>query len=326
MSKVFAQSLRALVLAGLALQLLPANVAAQPAWPQRTVKFILPLGPGSGVDVTARLFGDRLSAMWHQPVVIENRPGGDSMVAIGAFLGAHDDHTLLFSPSSAFTAHPYQHAKMTYDPREIEPVARVSVTLVVLSTSAASGFKTVQDLVDAARKAPGKLNWASTTGLTDFLFLSFVKTANLDMVRVPYRDPVQAVNDLGENRIQAYVAAYTINRPVIDAGKVKALALTNTARTDLLAGMPTVREAGYPALEFDGLTGLFGTKEVDGAARARIAADVKAAAADKDIAEKLAANGQVLKPGNAAEFAADMETQKAVAAASAKTIGITPAQ
>src|ERR1700732_3517504 len=85
----------------------PSAALAQ-SWPQRNVRFIVPLGPGSGSDIGARLFADRLAARWGKPVVVENRPGGDGMVAISAFLGAHDDHTLLFAPSSTFTAHPYQ--------------------------------------------------------------------------------------------------------------------------------------------------------------------------------------------------------------------------
>ena len=87
-----------------------------PSWPQRPVRFIIPLGPGSGVDITARLLGDKLSAKWGQPVVIENRPGGDAILAITAVLNAHDDHVLLFAPASTFTAHPLLHDKLPYDP------------------------------------------------------------------------------------------------------------------------------------------------------------------------------------------------------------------
>src|ERR1700690_1022691 len=83
------------------------SFAQTPTWPQRPVKFIIPLGPGSGVDITARVFAERLAARWGQPVVVENRPGGDAFVAISAVLSAHDDHVLLFAPASTFTAHPY---------------------------------------------------------------------------------------------------------------------------------------------------------------------------------------------------------------------------
>ena len=106
------------------------SAAAQPAspqsWPQRPVKFILPLGPGSGADIGARLIAEKLAAKWGQPVVVENRPGGDGFVAINAFVSARDDHMLLFGPASSFTAHPYLHDKLPYDPRDLAPVARVS--------------------------------------------------------------------------------------------------------------------------------------------------------------------------------------------------------
>jgi tripartite-type tricarboxylate transporter receptor subunit TctC len=85
-----------------------APVAAQ-SWPTRSVKFILTLGPGSGADIGARLLADRLTKKWDQPIVIENRPGGDGILAINAFVSAQDDHILLFAPSSSFIGHPYQH-------------------------------------------------------------------------------------------------------------------------------------------------------------------------------------------------------------------------
>jgi len=102
------------------LMLGPPPATAQ-TWPQRTVKFLLPLGPGSGVDIGARLLGDRLSMRWGQPVVVENRPGGDGIVAISAFVGAHDDHVLLASPTSSFTAHPYLHENLPYKPSDLLP-------------------------------------------------------------------------------------------------------------------------------------------------------------------------------------------------------------
>src|SRR5882757_10066478 len=106
---------------------------SQQAWPQRTVKFLLPLGPGSGVDIGARLLADRLSGRWGQPVVVENRPGGDGIVAIGAFASAHDDHLLLMTPTSSFTAHPYLHDNLPYKPRDLLPITRVSNTLITIA-------------------------------------------------------------------------------------------------------------------------------------------------------------------------------------------------
>src|SRR5438132_7627733 len=115
--------------------LAPAPGQAQ-SWPQHTVKFVVPLGPASGVDIGARLFADRLSARWGQAVVVENRPGGDGMVAINALLGAGDDHTLLFAPTSSFTAHPFLYDKLSYDARDFVPIARVSNTLIAMAVPA----------------------------------------------------------------------------------------------------------------------------------------------------------------------------------------------
>ena len=145
------RSLLTLAAGLLAMVMLAVAPSAAQTWPQRTVKFILPLGPGAGVDVTARLFADRLSKRWNQPVVVENRPGGDGMVAITAFVGARDDHILLFSPSGSFTSHPYLHDKVPYDPRDLGPIARVSNTMVAFGAPASLNVGSMADLIALAR-------------------------------------------------------------------------------------------------------------------------------------------------------------------------------
>src|ERR1700745_2546847 len=97
----------------------PPALAQTQAWPQQPVRFTLPFGPGAGADIGARLIQDRLQARWGKPVVIENRPGGDSMIAIQAVLSPHDDHTFLWAPSGNFTVHPYLYNKLPYDPDEL---------------------------------------------------------------------------------------------------------------------------------------------------------------------------------------------------------------
>ena len=159
--RVATKLLRSLIAAcALAATAVPAGAQS---WPTRTVRLILPLGPGSGVDIGARLIADKLSTKWGQPVVVENRPGGDGIVAITAFTGAKDDHVLLMAPTSSFTAHPYLHDKLPYDPRDLAPIARISNTIVAVVVPASSDIKSVKDLVEAARTNPGKLNWATIT-------------------------------------------------------------------------------------------------------------------------------------------------------------------
>jgi tripartite-type tricarboxylate transporter receptor subunit TctC len=300
---------------------------APPAsWPQRTVRFIVSLGPGSGSDISARLFADRLTGRWKQPVVVENRPGGDGVVAINAFIGARDDHILLFTPTSSFTAHPYQLDRMPYDPRELSPIARVSNTVVVLAVPASLNVGSVGDLMNLIRAQPGKLNYASATGMTDVIFDGYFKSAGLSITRVPYRDVVSPVTDLGEGRIQAYVGAYAIVLPHLQAGKVKLIALTTSERPPFLAQVSTVAEQGYPQLTFDGLVGLFGPRTMAAGIRDRIAADIKAVGADPVIVDRLTATGQVVSPGGPAEFAASMDAQRNKLAAIAKELGLKPAQ
>jgi len=296
---------------------------AQTAWPTHSVKFIVPLGPGSGSDITARLFADRLSKRWGEPVVVENRPGGDGLVAINAFITAHDDHVLLFSPASSFTAHPYLHADLPYKPVDLAPIAQVSNTVVAISVPADLKVNSLKDLVALARSEPGKLNWAGVTGALDFMFAGWLNAEGLQITKVPYRNPVDAAKDLGEGRVQVYEAALAIVQPELAAGKIKLLAVTNTSRAPAEPNLPTVKEAGYPALTLDGLVGLFGPPDMPPRLRSRISADF-AAVADPMIKDRLEATGQVLNIGGSEEFARSIDEQRAKIAAFAKALGIKP--
>jgi tripartite-type tricarboxylate transporter receptor subunit TctC len=304
----------------------PSPAFAQTSWPQRTVRFVVPLGPGSGSDIGARLFADRLAMRWGKPVVVENRPGGDGIVAIAAFVGAHDDHTLLFSPAATFTAHPFLHDKLPYDQADLLPISRVSNTLVVIGTPVSLKVGSLAELIGLARSQPGKLNWATATGISDFLFASFLKNANLEMSKVPYRDTVQPSTDVAEGRIQFYWGALAIVRPHVQAGKIKLLAVSNGVHIPDEPAVPTVKEAGFPALAYDGLVGLFGPRDMADDLRERIAADIREVAGDPAIGARLLSTGQLVSPGRPAEFAASIDEQRAVVAKIAKEMGIKPAQ
>jgi len=304
---------------------LPTLAQAQ-SWPTKTVRFIIPLGPQSGVDTGARLFADRLSKKWGQSVVVENQPGGDAIVAINSFLSANDSHVILVAPSSAFTHHPYTMDKLPYNPADLLPVVRISNTIVAYSVPVSLGINTLPELLAKAKAEPGKLNWAGATGMIDFVMLAHLKKAGGEFTRVPYRNPVQAATDLAEGRIQFYIGAYAIVRPHIEAGKVKPIAITNKARAPVIPNVPTVADAGFPDLTTDGLVGMFATKEMPPEVRAKIVADVKEASSDPVIIDRLAKTGQVLNIGNSAEFAASIDEQKAQAAAVAKVLGLKTAQ
>lgn len=297
--------------------------AAAQSWPQRPVRLVLSLGPGAGADIGARLFADRLTKRWGQPVVVENRPGADGVVAINAVIAARDDHTFLWGPTANLAGHPYVMEKLPYDPKELVPVARVTSTVVAIAVPASLNVGSMKELMARAREQPGKMNWASVVAMTDIIIAGYLQGAGLDMVRISYKDTVSAINDLAEGRIQMYSAAYAIMRPQVQGGRIRLLAVQNRNRVAGL-DLPTVAEAGFPELTFDGLVGVISARSsgLTDAARDRIAADIKAVAADPVVAERLAATAQINNPGDAAEFAASMDEQAAQLARFAKMLGI----
>jgi len=329
MTKLRMAALVAGLIAGLGLPATPSQAQAPsqaPAWPQRPVRFIVPLGPGSGVDIGARLLADRLPARWGKPVVVENRPGADGLVAIQAFVNAADDHTLLFTPAGSFTVHPLQYAKLPYVPEDLVPIGRVSNTILAVGVPTSLKIGSLAEFVKYARAEPGKLNAAVVSGITEFTFDYFVKTAGLSIAKVPYRDIVQAATDLSEGRLQVMMSSYAIMQPHVQAGRIKVLAVNGHERTAILPGIPTANESGFPALEVEGLVGLFGPRGISSELRQRIGADVVAVASDPTIAERLAGSAQIPNPGGPAEFAAAIDRQRAQIATIAQALGPIPKQ
>jgi tripartite-type tricarboxylate transporter receptor subunit TctC len=310
-------------LALLAVAAVTFMASAETKWPTRPVRFILTLGAGSGSDIGARLLADRLSQRWGQPVIVENRPGGDAIVAINAFVTAHDDHVLLFSPTSSFTAHAYLHDNLPYQPSDLVPITRVSNTIITISVPASLNVASLQELAAMARAEPGKLNWAGVTGALDFVFAGWLKQEGLNINKVPYRNPVDAANDLAEGRVQVYEAALAIVRPQLESGKIKLLAVTNSVHAPTLPKLPTVAEAGYPALTIDGLVGLFGPTGMPLELRQRITADIRAVV-DPTIEDRLTITGQLTNIGGPEEFGKSIDEQRAKIAAFAKELGINP--
>jgi tripartite-type tricarboxylate transporter receptor subunit TctC len=317
------------LLAALALLLsaaLPSGVSAQ-AWPSKPVRFIVSLGPGSGADLGARLYADRLTKMWGQPVVVDNRPGGDGVIAINAVIQAKDDHTLLWGPTANFVGHPYSLDKMPYDPAELVPVARVSGTVVTLGVPASLNVASLKELLDTAKQKQGSLNWTTAVTMTDIILEGFLKTQGIEAAQIRYKQPAEAVNDLINARIQLYSSAYAIVRAQVQGGKVKLLAVQARHRVPGL-DLPTVSELGFPGLNFEGLVGILAARSsnLPGEARDRIGADVRTVSRDPLVAERLAATAQLNVPGDATEFAKSIDEQVKQLAEAAKLLGVKPKQ
>jgi tripartite-type tricarboxylate transporter receptor subunit TctC len=317
------------LLAALALLLsaaLPSGASAQ-AWPSKPVRFIVSLGPGSGADLGARLYADRLTKMWGQPVVVDNRPGGDGVIAINAVIQAKDDHTLLWGPTANFVGHPYSLDKMPYDPGELVPVARVSGTVVTLGVPASLNVASLKELLDTAKQKQGSLNWTTAVTMTDIILEGFLKTQGIEAAQIRYKQPAEAVNDLINARIQLYSSAYAIVRAQVQGGKVKLLAVQARHRVPGL-DLPTVSELGFPGLNFEGLVGILAARSsnLPGEARDRIGADVRTVSKDPLVAERLTATAQLNVPGDATEFAKSIDEQVKQLAEAAKLLGVKPKQ
>ena len=304
-----------------------ADADAQ-TYPSRAVKFILPFGPGSGADITTRLLSDKLAARWGKPVIIENRPGGDGLVAINAFIAANDEHTLLYVPVGTFAVHPYTHEKLSYDAdRDLIPVSNVAT--LVLSAAIPASFKpnTMREFVDLVRSEPGKHNAAAAPGNSDFLLQGLLKSLDLQMAKVPYRDIMQGPGDLSENRLQLLVSSLVIVQPLMQGGRAKVLAVTSRKRAPTAPDVPTMAEAGFPALELESMGGVFAPRGMSLQTRQQIANDIRAVVeSDPSIPTRLAATGQILDLRGPAEFAAGIKELRDKLTDIAKTVGMKAAQ
>jgi tripartite-type tricarboxylate transporter receptor subunit TctC len=293
-------------------------------WPTRAVKFIVPFGPGAGADIGARLFAEKLQAKWGQPVVIENKPGGDGIIAIQAFLGANDDHVLMFGPSGGFVVHPFNYTKLPYNQADLIPIARVSNTILAVAVKKDAPYNNIKEFTEAARAAPGTFNSGLVHGITELTFWGYQHHEKLQITQVPYRDINLAPVDLGEGRIQVVMTALAIVQPQWRAGRIKLIAVTNKDRVKAAPEVPTAREQGYPSLEIEGMAGLFGIKSMSEQLKEKIAADVREATADGSISGRLEATGQIVNIGGPKEFAASIAEQSANVAAVVKAIDFKP--
>jgi tripartite-type tricarboxylate transporter receptor subunit TctC len=294
-------------------------------WPNHTVRMITPLGPGSGMDVAARLFAEKLSAKWGQPVVVENRQGADGILAVQSFLTDRDNHSLIFGFAGLISINPLIHDKLPYDPaRDIVPVASAVDSTLALTVSTTLKVNTLAEFVATAKAQPGKINWAATTGLPLYVVAALQKSAGIDIAQISYRDFGPAFQDFATGRVHLLATGITLLLPQVAAGRGKFLMVTNSTRSPLAPDVPTPKEAGFPELTFNGVNGIYGWRDIPQSLKDRIAADVRDIANDPAVAERLKPTGATMRPGNGAEFAAAIEDQRAKVAAVAQAIAAKP--
>jgi tripartite-type tricarboxylate transporter receptor subunit TctC len=320
------RALNRLVVFALALMVASASSSmispsAAQTWPQRSVRLIVPLPPGTGTDLAARLLAERLSQRWGQPVVVENRQGGDGIPAVTTFLTARDDHTLLMSFAGIISVNPLIHEKLPYNPSsDLVPIVPVVDNFLGVSASGTLKVNTLADLVKLAKAQPHKLNWAATPGVPYYVLLALLKSAGIDMVQVSYRDFGPAAQDLNQGRLHVAATGVPLLVPHHQAGTSKLMFVTNRERSPQAPDVPTARESGYPDLTFEGTVGIYGWRDMPQSIQKRISDDVQAIAGDAAFRDRIVKAGSAVRTGSAAEFAAAIEDQRSKIAAIHKTI------
>jgi tripartite-type tricarboxylate transporter receptor subunit TctC len=298
--------------------------AASAEWPTRPVHVLVPFA--AGTDTAVRLFAKKLSMRWNQPVVVENRPGAEGMIAVEAFLRTHDDHTLLWDSAAPISTFPLLREKLAYDPtHDLVPISSTVDALIVVIAPETLNVRSLHELVALARTQPGKLNYLPFNGGSfSILMEGFVKKQGLDMVEVNYRDIGLASQDLITGRIHVMMTTLTSQLSSVQSGKVRLLAVTNDNRVPIAPDVQTAVQAGFPELAFNGLQGLFGTTDMPAERRERIATDLRAVAVDPSIAGILAPIGISPHAGTTDEFAEGIERQRSQMVSLAKLIGLKP--
>jgi len=246
-------------IAALAAGLMVAAAASAQGWPQKPVRFIVPFPPGGATDISARLLAQELQDMWGQTVVIENRGGaGGGVGAAEAARAAPDGYTLFFPSGSVVTANQHIYAKMAYDPaKDFVPVTKVVSGPQVLVVPAASPYKSVADLIAAAKANPGKLTFGHA-GIGSQVHLAgenFAASAKLDAVAVPYKGEGPALNDLvaGQTTFMVTNAAAAIG--FINSGRLRPLGVTSKTEFPQLPGVPPIAKT-LPGFENSGWFGI----------------------------------------------------------------------
>jgi tripartite-type tricarboxylate transporter receptor subunit TctC len=250
---------RAILSAFLAALAMPVLVQAQ-AWPSRAVRIIVSVPAGSLQDALARTVAQRLSDAYGQPVIVENRPGANTIIAAqAAAKSPADGYTFLIATDSTMSINPHIYSKLPYDPeKDFAPVTAIAQAVEVMFVPAEVPAKSVKEFIDQAKANPGKVNYGSF-GIGSNAHLAGVKmeqVTGVQMVHVPYKGGADAIPALQTNQVQMLVTAIGVGMSSIKAGKAKVLAVSGPQRHRLLPDVPTFTEAGYPAFDFSAWFGL----------------------------------------------------------------------
>lgn len=304
--------LTSLTRAGLVLACAWSAAAPAQTFPNRPISLAVGFAPGGSADILARLMSQKLAVSLGQPVVVENKPGAGGTIAAAAVANAvPDGHSLLFV-TSGHAGSAALYPRLSYDPQKsFAPIARVGSTPVVIVVPSTGPLKSLGDMVDAARKAPGKLNYASggggatTTNLTAEFFKS---DAKLQMQAIHYKGSGPALTALLASEVDIGFDIPSSALPHVRSGKLRALAVTSLERSSVLPDVPTVSESGLPGFSVTGWFGLMAPAGTPSAVLAQINRAVNEALQHPDVKERLANLAVEAGGGSAEDLARLIET------------------
>ncbi|HEU0259042.1 MAG TPA: tripartite tricarboxylate transporter substrate-binding protein [Burkholderiales bacterium] len=294
--------------------LIAASALAQP-WPQKPVRFIVPFPPGGATDISARLLGEKLTQIWGQTVVIENRGGaGGGVGAAEAARAAPDGYTLFFPSGSVVTANQHVYAKLAYHPeKDFIPVTKVVSGPQVLTVPANSPFKTVKDLIDHARANPGKLTFghAGIGSQTHLAAENFVWQAKIDALAVPYKGEGPGLAALVGGETSFFVGNVAASIGHINGGRLRALGVTSKTEAAQLPGVPPIAKT-IPGFENTGWFGIVAPAGTPNDIVQKVYRDTKKALEASDLRGRLFVQGLAPVGNTPAEMAKELKEESAL--------------
>ncbi len=290
-----------------------ASASAQ-SYPNKPVKLLVGFPAGGGLDVLARIVGQRVSEQWGQPIIVENKPGAGSNIAgDAAAKSAPDGYTLLHTNIALMSINPALYSKMSFSPmKDLTPVIQLVNLPLAVMVRADSPFNSMKDLVDYARANPGKLNFGSGgNGGVPHLALELLNSSYaLKITHVPYKGSADAVKDLLGGAVDVMCDAISVGLSQIKAGKLKALAVTTDTRHPALPDTPTTTEAGYPNFQVTGWQGWVAPAGTPRAVIERVNSEANKAMQDPATRAKLFDQGYLPAGGSVDAFAKQLATDQ----------------
>lgn len=307
---------RSLVAATLAVPLLPAAARAQAWSPSRPIRFVVPFPPGGATDVVARVLGERLQEKLGQPVTVENRTGAGGNVGVeNVVRSAPDGLSILMGTTGTLTINPHLYTNMGFNPAtDLTGISMAFATDHVLIVHPSVAAQTAQEFIALLRAQPGRLSYGSGgNGSSTHLVPELFKlVARVEMQHVPYRGSAPALNDTVAGNVQVMLDQLPSALPMIQAGRVRALAVTGPRRSRLLPDLPTMAEIGLAQAEATSWGAVMGPAGLPGPVVERLNAVIRESLAEAGVQQRLAAAGADAVVSTPAELAATMraETEK----------------